>query len=285
MVLSGCNSSHPEKGYVPETQNESDILVYNAYESKFISYDPEGKSYIDASTDNVLQYSFRESGCPYYTSGHSYDNGFVILKYDNGSLRKIKTADKDIAVFPLAYDEKNDKAYYFRYKDDSDNEMESTPRSDVVTVDDDGNEKIIVRDMDIGETGVMCGDMIYYPSYNESEDTYSVYRLDPETGKTETAVDKVDSGDIYCVEDKLYISDDKYIYPADKNNKSKRFDKGAENYFLDGRELMIQYVVSKDETLDIVIRNYNNKILSTYKEVAGFEVDKDKITIYEDGNI
>ena len=47
--------------------------------------------------------------------------------------------------------------------------------------------------------------------------------------------------------------------------------------------ILIQYVVSDDASLSLVIRDYDNNILNTYKDVAGFTVGNDKVTIYEDG--
>lgn len=278
LILSGCDKETESKNNViPEVSNKDSILLYNEYNSAFAEYDLKNNTYEMLDKDNIFQYSFKDASCPYYTSGHSNDNGFVILKQENNTLKKITAVAEDSAIFPLAYDKKSNSPYYFEYKDDNDDPSHST----VLKIDENEKKQIIAEDVNVGGTGVMCNGSIYYPVYDEKKDTFSVYKMDPASGDREKIADNIKTSDLYCSNGNLFFSDEKNIYRAD--NRKIRFTKGSENYFLDDMSVLIQYVVSDDASLSLVIRDYDNNILNTYKDVAGFTVGKDKLTIYEDG--
>ena len=181
----------------------------------------------------------------------------------------------------MAYDKKSNTPYYFEYKDDKEENFDDSSHSTVLKIDENGKKQIIAEDVNIGETGVMCNGSIYYSVYDEKKDMFSVYKMDPASGDRQKIEDNLKTGDLYCSNGKLFFSDEKNIYRAD--NSKIRFTKGSENYFLDDMSILIQYVVSDDASLSLVIRDYDNNILNTYKDVAGFTVGNDKVTIYEDG--
>ena len=282
LILSGCGKDTESKNNViPEVSNKDSILLYNEYNSEFAEYDLKNNTYEMLDKDDIFQYSFKDASCLYYTSGHSDDNGFVILKQENNTLKKITAVEKDTAIFPLAYDKKSNTPYYFEYKDDKEENVDDSSHSTVLKIDENGKKQIIAEDVNIGETGVMCNGSIYYSVYDEKKDMFSVYKMDPASGDRQKIEDNLKTGDLYCSNGKLFFSDEKNIYRAD--NSKIRFTKGSENYFLDDMSILIQYVVSDDASLSLVIRDYDNNILNTYKDVAGFTVGNDKVTIYEDG--
>ncbi len=278
LILSGCGKDRASKNNViPEVSNKESMLLYNEYDSEFTEYNLKNNTYEKLDKDDIFQYSFKDAGCPYYTSGHSEDNGFVVLRQEGNLLKKVASAENGAAIFPLAYDKKSNTPYYYEYKDDNDDSSHST----VLKIDENGKKQTVAEDVNIGGTGVMCSGSIYYPVYDEKKDMFSVYKMDPSSGDRAKIADNLKNGDLYCSDDKLFFSDKENIYRAD--DSKIRFTKGSENYFLDDMNVLIQYVVSDDASLSLVIRDYDNNILNTYKDVAGFAVGKNKVTIYEDG--
>ena len=288
FILSGCSKDTGQESntvpkMVPEVSNENFILLYNQYDAEFVEYDPDDNTSEPLQEENVFQYGFKDIGCPYYTSGHSDDNGFVILKQENNTLKKITAAEKDTAIFPLAYDKKSNTPYYFEYKDDKEEKVDDSSHSTVLKIDENGKKQIISEDINIGGTGVMCNSSIYYPVYDEKKDTFSVYKMDPATGDREKVKDNLKTGDLYCSNDKLFFSDEKNIYRAD--DRTVYFTKGDENYFCDDLDILLQYATSDEGSRDLIIRNYDNRILKSYKNTVGVTIDNDTIKIYRDGVI
>lgn len=190
---------------VPDVSNENFILLYNQYDAEFVEYDPDDNTSEPLYEENVFQYGFKDIGCPYYTSGHSNDNGFVILKQENNTLKKITAVEKDTAIFPLAYDKKSNTPYYFEYNDYKKENIDDPSHSTVLKIDENGKKQIIAEDVNMGETGVMCNGTIYYPVYDEEKDTFSVYKMDPATGDRKKIEDNLKTGDLYCSNGKLFF--------------------------------------------------------------------------------
>ncbi len=284
FILSGCgkDTDHESKTVpkvVPVVSNENSILLYNQYDAEFVEYDPDDNTSEPLQEENVFQYGFKDVGCLYYTSGHSDDNGFVILKQENNTLKKITAVEEDTAIFPLAYDKKSNTPYYFEYKDDNDDSSHST----VLKIDENGKKQIIAEDVNVGGTGVMCNGSIYYPVYDEKKDTFSVYKMAPASGDRKKIADNIVSGDLYCSENKILFSDEDKIYIPD--NPTVNFTKGDENYFYDDMGILLQFVTSDEGSRDLIIRNYDNRILKSYKNTVGATIDKGTIKIYRDGVI
>ena len=277
FILSGCSQHlNHENNRIPQLSGSNSLLLYHVGNAEFTEYDLNDNTYNSLHEENVFQYSFNDAVCPYYTSGHSEDNGFVVLRQEGNILKKVASAEKGAAIFPLACDKKSNTPYYYEYKDDDD-----SSHSTVLKIDENGKKQTVAEDVNIGGTGVICNGSIYYPVYDEKKDTFSVYKMDPASGDRKKIADDIQTGDLYCSDGKLFFSDKENIYRAD--DSKIRFTKGSENYFLDDMNVLIQYVISDDASLSLVIRDYDNNVLNTYKDVAGFAVGKNKVTIYEDG--
>lgn len=283
FILSGCGkNADNETGMIPELSGENSVLLYNKYNAEFVEYDLDKNTYDSLHKDNVFQYSFKDNDCPYYTSGHSENNDFIIIKQEDNKIKKIAAVEKGTAIFPLAYDKKQHLPYYFKYPDDTKQNDDNSQHSTILSIDGNGDEQIIAEDINVGGTGVMCNGKIYYPVYNKEKDMYAVYKIEPSTGVKKRIADNVKSGDLYCAQNKVLFSDEKKIYIPD--DPTVHFTKGAENYFYDDMKILVQYVVSDDATLDLVIRNYDNQILKSCKNTVGFTVDKNTVKIYRDGS-
>ena len=279
FLLGGCQgislSNQKEK---KTTDNRKTEVVYSPWENKLLYYDTENimvKYY--NNTENVFQYSF-STPCDYFTSGHSINNGFEILKVENGNINSIyKLEDNEIGIFPLV--QYKDRLFFIMtfYKEGLANES--------IICEFKGNELIKYKNTTdiISGDGAVINNKIYYTVYDSMNKEFSVYSIDIDSYNAYPK--KIKCG-IY--EDSLLAISDELYYRENDNFKSMNSDSLFKAGFIDQYDpqynLLFQFNLSdKDQRfIELSVFNMDN-LEEVYgnNNIIGYKIKDDKLYIYD----
>lgn len=262
--------SYEEK--LPTASSENSKIIYNKLSNRLISYNiNDQKIEQDFNFLNFMQYSFNTQD-NYYTSGHSYNNNFEILKINNNKIEKVYKPDNsaNVAIFPFASDSIN-RIYLFVNYDSNGTELERN------LIQFKENNLIHYKNIaGIITNGVICNDNLYFTIYNKSTDTFSLSTIpiNSYNANPELLAEGLENGELFNYNNDIYVSNENYIY-----NNTNTFEKKHINEFFD--DYLIQMYV--DENGDGILEIYSineHKIIKKYPEAIGYEIYDNVMTIF-----
>lgn len=293
FLLTGCSRADSLTGektatgqdkdydWLPQTAGEKEILLYDKYDQRIITYDIDQHKVIQKNnTLNYLQFEFNDLTSDIYTTGHSIENDYKIIKLGKDKIDILYEADQMEALFPLAY---RDPEYMVFLKCTyQDNGAELYGDRVVCRF----NEKTKTLS-EIAETkgmrvtnGAIVGDMLYFTEYDAGTDSYVLYMLSMSGNeKPILLLDNLAAGEIYSNNDALWISDASKIYCY--GNDAVCFPKKILNYFYSDNLLQID--ISANGSLELIVTNVETKKLEADIEgVIDVRIFDGKIKAYTD---
>lgn len=271
LLIILCSACNNEELYEEFTiQEDEKILLYHIFSEKLGIYDMNTFEWNPLyPQDNIMQYVFQNESS-YIVSGHSVENGFVLLKIseDRKNLKKVfELSNSSDYFFPLTDD--GSQFYYVLVEDEKD--IQKT-RESIFTFDENFDIQIIYKSRDKIMSGLIIDRYLYYTVYNQEKDSYSVYtiNLDDKEKKPGLIKDNLESRDLFNINNHLYFSSRDKIF-----NDKQSFEKKMENFFVEN--LLIQFYDDKNlEPVCTITDIRNNQILNTYKYPVNFAI-KDQI--------
>lgn len=271
LLIILCSACNNEELYEEFTiQEDEKILLYHIFSEKLGIYNMNTFEWSPLyPQDNIMQYVFQNESS-YIVSGHSVENGFVLLKIseDRKNLKKVfELSNSSDYFFPLADD--GSQFYYVLVEDEKD--IQKT-RESIFTFDENFDIQIIYKSRDKIMSGLIIDRYLYYTVYNQEKDSYSVYtiNLDDKEKKPGLIKDNLESRDLFNINNHLYFSSRDKIF-----NDKQSFEKKMENFFVEN--LLIQFYDDKNlEPVCTITDIRNNQILNTYKYPVNFAI-KDQI--------
>lgn len=263
---------------LPNPKGVNSKIIYNRVSNRLVTYNTLDKTVEqDFNILNFMQYSFSNQS-KYYTSGHSYENGFEILKVNNNKIEHIyrpKDSEK-VAIFPFASNN-NINIYSFVTYDSNNKEMNRY----LIELQKENN-LINYKEVDgLITSGVIIKDKLYYTVYNVENDKFSLYNitLGNYNDKPSLVTTNLESGDIFNCNDELYLSDEKYIY-----NDNNKFNKKHTNLFI--KDNLIQMYINEKGSVILEVYNITKqKIIKKYSDAIGYDINNNELTIYCYGNM
>ena len=293
FLLTGCSRADSLTGektatgqdkdydWLPQTAGEKEILLYDKYDQRIITYDIDQHKVIQKNnTLNYLQFEFYDLTSDIYTTGHSIENDYKIIKLGKDKIDILYEADQMEALFPLAY---RDPEYMIFLKCTyQDNGAELYGDRVVCRF----NEKTKTLS-EIAETkgmrvtnGAIVGDMLYFTEYDAGTDRYVLYMLSMSGNeKPILLLDNLAAGEIYSNNDALWISDASKIYCYEDD--AVCFPKKILNYFYSNA--LVQIDISANGSLELIVTNVETKKLEADIEgVIDVRIFDGKIKAYTD---
>lgn len=293
FLLTGCSRADSLTGgetatgqdkdydWLPQTAGENEILLYDKYDQRIITYDIDQHKVIQKNdTLNYLQFEFNDLTSDIYTTGHSIENDYKIIKLGKDKIDILYEADQMEALFPLAY---RDPEYMIFLKCTyQDNGAELYGDRVVCRF----NEKTKTL-TEIAETkgmrvtnGAIVGDMLYLTEYDAGTDRYALYMLSMSGNeKPILLLDNLAAGEIYSNNDALWISDASKIYCYEDD--AVCFPKKILNYFYSNA--LVQIDISANGSLELIVTNVETKKLEADTEgVIDVRIFDGKIKAYTD---
>ncbi len=293
FLLTGCSRADSLTGektatgqdkdydWLPQTAGEKEILLYDKYDQRIITYDIDQHKVIQKNnTLNYLQFEFNDLTSDIYTTGHSIENDYKIIKLGKDKIDILYEADQMEALFPLAY---RDPEYMIFLKCTyQDNGAELYGDRVVCRF----NEKTKTLS-EIAETkgmrvtnGAIVGDMLYFTEYDAGTDRYVLYMLSMSGNeKPILLLDNLAAGEIYSNNDALWISDASKIYCYEDD--AVCFPKKILNYFYSNA--LVQIDISANGSLELIVTNVETKKLEADIEgVIDVRIFDGKIKAYTD---
>ncbi len=282
-LTGGKTATGQDKDYdwLPQTAGEKEILLYDKYDQRIITYDIDQHKVIQKNdTLNYLQFEFNDLTSDIYTTGHSIENDYKIIKLGKDKIDILYEADQMEALFPLAY---RDPEYMIFLKCTyQDNGAELYGDRVVCRF----NEKTKTL-TEIAETkgmrvtnGAIVGDMLYLTEYDAGTDRYVLYMLSMSGNEKPTLLlDNLAAGEIYSNNDALWISDASKIYCYEDD--AVCFPKKILNYFYSNA--LVQIDISANGSLELFVTNVETKKLEADTEgVIDVRIFDGKIKAYTD---
>lgn len=280
-VFSGCSQEKTSKPFqvtdsekIFQITNDNELIVYNLFVDMLGRYNTltgDWTAFIDQP--NVYQYSFLQD-TSIFTTGHSKNNEFEILKNNNNKIKSIfKFNNSRDCIFPLA--KSNDQYYFLQYIDEGD-DTKITQRN-IVTLDENGLNTILSTNQLISY-GVIINDLFYYSVYIPDKDVYDVYSFNLLSKKAEPCLIKENliSGQLYCYDGELYFSNLKEIY-----NNHESFNKKYYNDFLDKYDLLLQLDTNKYNNIEFTLLDLNTKEqVYNSSNVINYEINSNELLLY-----
>ena len=278
----GTIADAPPRIALPECgSTENCIYLYNRYSQKLLSYNVDAKTVEQQSNIvNYIQYEFNEAKNRYFTAGNSLTNGFVILSVDQKEITELHRLadDKHEAVFPLATD--GGKHLFIRSYYDTDG-IES--KRSIAQLNPDNTLSDFSNVTGLVSSGVLIGQQLFYTTYEEAINAYSLYVLDVTdlSSKPLLVEENLEASELYALNGRLLVSDHQYIY-----NDEERFVKQPLNYFDSGSGILIQIYPDSDANLALdAIDTATKQVIGTASSILDFSIEDHQITVYCQGHI
>lgn len=278
----GTVADAPPRIALPECgSTENCIYLYNRYSQKLLSYNVDAKTVEQQSNIvNYIQYEFNEAKNRYFTAGNSLTNGFAILSVDRKEIAEVhRLADeKNEAVFPLATD--GGKHLFIRsYYDEEGTESKRS----IAQLNPDNTLSDFSNVTGLVSSGVLIGEQLYYTTYEEAMNAYSLFALDVTdlSSKPQLVGENLEASELYALNGRLLVSDHQYIY-----NDEERFVKQPLNYFDSGNGILIQIYPDSNANLALdAIDTATKQVIGTASNIIDFAIEDHQITVYGQGHI
>lgn len=275
FVMSGCNKIDYNMSNNEWKIENNKIFTYNPFIQNFITYDIKKKQndlVIKGTKSNIIQYSF-STPSKIFTSGDSIKNNFTIIENKDGRIKKIfKMEDNDLAIFPLATDEKN---YFFIQTNYSD---KNKINSCIVKYQDNNIHKY-TKTNGLISYGALLDNVLYYTIYEPLKNQYTLYKLETSDYNNNPEIIKTGlvSGEILLLNNILYYSNQKMFY-----NEIDSFEKKSINLSDNKNNTLIQIDPSNNNNyLElVVIDKVNNKIIYKGNNVLAIDLYDNILKVY-----
>lgn len=278
-----------------DLNKENFKLIYNTFEMKFIYYDINNlksaynyikkkddtnknyitKDYYMSEKSGDIEYSFRTPS-KYYTQGSLNDlNNFKILKNIDGYIEKVYELKENEADGLFPYTSNDDRVFFLKTY------SKKEPYS-IICEFKDGNLIEYKNSKGALTKAVVYNDLIYYSNYNDESNLHDIYTIDYNDYNAKPVLFKkdIESSDMYVLNDKIYFSNNKYIYSGED-----KFEKASTNYYDISSNTLIQLDGAEDTLRLKIIDAKTKKNLKEIKNVYGLIFDKSGFVIYGDGFI
>lgn len=285
ICLVGCSFNNADEdkvyGFMESIPDDSDIL-YNV-QNDCISYFNNKNIYkYDGKTDkyqSVVAYSSLEIG-DYYTIGDSENGDFTLLRIDDGSYEVcFESKDDKVSYYPIGvYDKGGNIKVFMSYEVNNNGTLEGgiaewTKNNGIA------NLKLLSKDV------VMCGaivdSVLYYTTYI-SDNNYSLYAVDCESGDTKLIKESIEDERLYSYDNNLYYYDGGSVVVGNVILESA--DKNQIYYYND---YMFDITLNEDSKNNVCLV-YNISTGECEKKVqgiCGFSKSGEVINLYSsDGN-
>ncbi len=284
--LVGCNNKDSTNknvpsnyDWLPSTKNEDELLLYDKYDQRIISFNKKNYNVIERNTtQNYMQFEFNDLKANIYTTGHSIENNYKIIKKQYDKISILYKMKKNEAIFPLAY--KNEQTMYF-LKTSYDSSGKELYNERVVCKFELKNKQLKQLNATKGfltSNAVIINNLLYFTVYNEENNNYDLYRLNVnEEDKIELINTGLITGELYNNNGRLFVSNQDKIYDYEDN--TIYFSKKILNYFYLNR--LFQIDINNEGDLRLTITNIErNKIENVFDKLVDVRVENDKIYVY-----
>lgn len=284
FALTGCSSKDNANGpsgydWLPSTKNKNEILLYDKYDQRIVAYNKKNYNVTDKNTtQNYMQFEFNDLNSDVYTTGHSIENGYKILKKENDKLSILYKMKENEAIFPLAY--KDEQTMYFLKTsyDSNGNEIYNDRIICEFELKSKKLKELKITKGYLTSYAVVIGDFLYFTVYNEKNNDYNLYKINM---NKKDKILLINTGliteEIYNNNGRLLVSNKDKIYDY-KDNKI-HFSKKKLNYFY--LNYLFQIDINNEGDLQLTVTDIKtNKILKVLDKIIDIRVENDKIYIY-----
>lgn len=285
VFMKTTSNNYVSKDYrwFPKVKSEGEILLYDSYKSRIITYDTNTKKsgeYND--TGNFVQYGFKtNTKTNLYTAGHSFLNDFSIVELKDNIISEVYKMPKNEGIFPVAIDGDNIIFQHCFYRK---NGAEIEEKRTLSILDKSaGTLTDFINVSGLSGGGVFYQDKLYYTVYNGELEVYDLYEIDYKNIESTPVLVKSElkSGEIIASDDKFFISDRKYIYSNDH-----KFNKGISNFVDKDTNNLMQLILQNGGYLSLVITDLDtNKRYITVDNAVDFRINGNTVTVYCEGEI
>ncbi|MGL5714217.1 MAG: hypothetical protein ACRCXT_11890 [Paraclostridium sp.] len=263
--------------FSPQVLSKNEIVLFNRYNHNIVTYDTKKKLITQWNDDiNLFQYEFNTQ-TDLYTSGHSTDNGFKILKLENNSYEIMYSLNENEAIFPLA---SNGEVYFFMHSFYDKYGAELLDKRTISLFDEKEKKLHDYKNTNgLISYGTFYDNKLFYTTYQVNSDTYDLYSLDFSDIEDEPIlIEKgLENGKIFVSIDGLWKSNNDYIY-----NKDKKLSIAKLNYIDKDSDSLIQIDVNNGQIYLKVIDIKTEKEYLYFNDVIDFKIYNGEITVYGD---
>lgn len=223
--------------------------------------------------ENEFFYGFKEDWT-YFTTGHSIENEFEVLKVKEGNISIIRREKNGECIFPLALDEGH--YYFLEY---ADNNSAKNANRTIIEYHNGKFTEVLTTDKAICY-GTIIEDVLYYSVYDTNRDSFDIYYvcLGKNDKKEQVYKTDISDGELFQYGKELLFIENGYI--CSKEN-GKMFEKKDYNAILDEEELLVQMYGNKEGDLQWeFIDMKNKKVLCTFKNIINYKVKNKILEIY-----
>lgn len=118
LMLSSCShvvkSNSSSFDWLPEAKGPDEILLYDRFDLRFVTYNTKTYSIVEKNnTPNYFQFEFNDPESTLFTTGHSRENHFKIIRKNDRNTTVLVTMGSSEGIFPLTIKDKN-TAFFFK---------------------------------------------------------------------------------------------------------------------------------------------------------------------------
>lgn len=255
------------------------IILFDYMNERFVSYDLQEKKIVSENElNNFVQYC-NYTNSDLYTSGHSTEGNFKIVKNVGTAIEELYAVKDDEQIFPCGCN--INKGEYFFSK------VSSTDQRKIVKYEDQQLKEYQYTNGNILD-GVVVKNKLYYTSYDEKNDYYILNSIEINNlnAKPQQYNYKLQDSLLYEYNGELYVSSIDKIYNI--KNEKDWFTKKNVNFFDHINKKLIQFNINTGGTGTVelsIVDLKSKKIEKKYADPISFSSEKGKITIYCEGEL
>lgn len=281
LMLVSCSNAvtpnTPKFDWLPSVKKADEILLYDRFDQRFVTYNTKTFSIVEKNdTPNYFQFEFNKPDANIYSTGHSIENHYKIIRKSDNETTVLLSMEPLEAIFPLALKDDN-KAFFIKsYYDEEGNELYNQRAIFKMDLEKKQLKKLSNTEGLLTSFGVYHNDQLYFTTYIVEDDSYNLYRIDDSNLQNvpELMLEKLDSPEIYVSKDQLWLSNKNSIYCDEKS-----FSKGSLNYFY--MEKLIQINVNTTGDLVLYLIDVNSGVKEEIIErIVDFRLKGKNMTIY-----
>ena len=274
LLLGGCRIED-----IGTSEPIEECLLYDYYNQRIVAYSLKKKKvYSENTLGNFFQYCFH-TDCDLFTSGHSTQGFFKIVKKEQHAVKQLLTIQDKGSIFPSGCDVNRNLYFFTRGYDANDTIRRIVQFKDGKLMQYKNTGGNIID-------GLLYKNQLYYTAYDEEKDYFSLHSIDIRDydSKPKEYDCQLEDSILFEYDSKIYVASREKIYNME--NEGDSYIKKNVNYFDKKNDKLIQIDINADTELELSIVD-----LKTRKEEyavsnpVSFECKKGLITIYGDGFI